>query len=373
MTPKHKVALLFGGRSAEHEVSCLSAASVHASLDSRRYEILSVGIDKRGGWHVLPAPPVARPGATELPTVPTDVGADVALSSEPGSRELVRRDGTSERVDLVFPVLHGPFGEDGTIQGLLELAGIPYVGAGVLASAVGMDKAMQKALFVSDGLPVLRHQVVLQHGWREDPEAIFAEVESFGYPVFVKPANLGSSVGITKVKAPGDLEPALDEAFAHGPKALVEEAAEGAREIEVGVLGNDDPVASVPGEIITAGQFYDYRSKYLGEGSRLVIPASLSAEVTERVQQLAVAAFRSIDCAGMARVDFFYREPDEVLVNEINTIPGFTSVSMYPLLWEASGLSNQDLVDRLIQLALNRHERAPRRPPEPLEGDEPSG
>lgn len=357
MTPRQRVALLFGGRSAEHEVSCLSAASVYSAIDPDRYEVVCVGIDKQGGWHLVAAPPSVEAGAAELPSVAPDATSAVALCREPGSSELVGPSGKHEHVDVVFPVLHGPYGEDGTIQGLLELSGIPYVGAGVLASAVGMDKAVQKALFASDGLPVLRHRVVAEPGWREDPEAVLAEVEAFGYPVFVKPANLGSSVGISKVKAPGDLGSALDEAFVHGPKALVEEEAEGAREIECGVLGNDDPVASLPGEIIPSGEFYDYRSKYLGEGSRLVIPAPLTPEVTERIQQLAVAAFRSIDCAGMARVDFFYREPEDVIVNEINTIPGFTSVSMYPLLWEASGLAYPELVDRLIRLALERHER----------------
>lgn len=356
MTPKKRVALLFGGRSAEHEVSCLSAAAVYEALGDG-YDVVSVGIDKRGVWHLLPAPPAVPSGGKELPSVAADAGPEVALSLDPRSQGLIGERGTRQRVDVAFPVLHGTHGEDGTIQGLFELAGIPYVGAGVLASAVGMDKAMQKALFVFDGLPVLRHTVVLWPGWREDPEAVLVEIESFGYPVFVKPANLGSSVGISKVKAPGDLGPALDEAFNHGPKALVEEAAEGAREIEVGVLGNDDPVASVPGEIIPTGEFYDYRSKYLGEGSRLVIPAPLTTDVTERVQQFAIAAFRSIDCAGMARVDFFYREPNEVIVNEINTIPGFTKVSMYPMLWEASGVSNSALVHRLVQLALGRHGR----------------
>jgi D-alanine-D-alanine ligase len=358
MTPRQRVALLFGGRSAEHEVSCLSATSVFAAIDPDQYEVVCVGIDKQGSWHLVPAPPSVEAGAVELPSVAPDDSSAVALSWEPGSSELVRQSGEHEHVDVVFSLLHGPNGEDGTIQGLLELGGIPYVGAGVLASALGMDKAVQKALFASDGLPVLSHRVVAEPGWREDPEAVLAEVEAFGYPVFVKPANLGSSVGISKVKAPGDLGPALDEAFAHGPKALVEEEAEGAREIECGVLGNEDPVASVPGEIVPTGEFYDYRSKYLGEGSRLLIPAPLAADVTERIQQLAVAAFRSIDCAGMARVDFFYREPDDVIINEINTIPGFTSVSMYPLLWEASGLAFPHLVDRLIRLALERHRRA---------------
>jgi D-alanine-D-alanine ligase len=371
MTPKQRVALLFGGRSAEHEVSCLSAASVHAAIDTDRYEVISVGIDKRGGWHVLPAPPAPKPGNNELPEVDSE-GAEVALSGNPGSPELIRKNGEREPVDVVFPVLHGPYGEDGTIQGLLEFADIPYVGAGVLASAVGMDKAVQKALFVSERLPVLRHQVVMEQGWREDPEAVLAAVEALGYPVFVKPANLGSSVGISKVKAPGDLGSALEVAFGHGPKAMVEEAAEGAREIECAVLGNDDPVASVPGEIIPTGEFYDYRSKYLEERTRLVIPAPLSADVTERIQQLAVAAFRAIDCAGMARVDFFYREPDDVIVNELNTIPGFTSVSMYPKMWEASGLPYRGLVDRLIQLGLERHGRRSRAIQRPPGAEEPA-
>jgi D-alanine-D-alanine ligase len=357
MTPRPRVALLFGGRSAEHEVSCLSAASVYAAIDHDRYDVLCVGIDKKGIWHLVPEPPTADPEARRLPSVAADMDTAVTLSTEAGSAELVNRSGDGAAIDVVFPVLHGPHGEDGTIQGLLELAGIPYVGAGVLASALGMDKAVQKALFMSEGLPVLTHRIVVESGWREDPEATLAEVEALGYPVFVKPANLGSSVGISKVKAPGDLGPALDEAFSHGRKAVVEEAAEGAREIECGVLGNEDPVASVPGEIFPAGEFYDYRSKYLGEGSKLVIPAPLSPDITERIQQLAVAAFRSIDCAGLARVDFFYRDPDQVIVNEINTIPGFTSVSMYPRLWEASGLAYPDLIDRLIRLALERHRR----------------
>jgi D-alanine-D-alanine ligase len=355
MTPKQRVALLFGGRSAEHEVSCVSAASVHAALDPDRYEVISVGIDKRGRWHLLPGPPAVDPGAGHLPSVEPDPSTEVALNAEPGSWDLAGSGGKGERIDVVFPVLHGPHGEDGTVQGLLELAGIPYVGAGVLSSAVGMDKAMQKVLFRDAELPLLRHEVVLEPEWREDSEVVFSWVEACGYPVFVKPANLGSSVGISKVKAPGDLGPALDEAYTHGRKALVEEAAEGAREIECGVLGNEDPVASVPGEIIPTGEFYDYRSKYLEEGSRLLVPAPLPADVAERVQQFAVAAFRAIDCAGMARVDFFYREPDDVIINEINTIPGFTTVSMFPMMWQASGLSFSQLVDRLVELALERH------------------
>jgi D-alanine-D-alanine ligase len=360
MTRKLRVALLFGGRSAEHEVSCLSAASVLAALDPAEYEPVLVGIDKDGRWHLLPGPPEEL-GASHLPSVSGNSGMAVTLTPEPDSLYLLREDGERETIDVAFPVLHGPFGEDGTIQGLLELAGIPYVGAGVLASAVGMDKAAQKVLLRAAELPILNYEVVLERDWRDDADAVFARVEALGYPLFVKPANLGSSIGISKVKAPGDLEGSLDQAFRYGRKALVEEAAERAREIECAVLGNEDPVASVPGEILPMGEFYDYRSKYLEEGTRLDVPARLPGEVTERVQQLAVAAFRAIDCAGMARVDFFYREPDTVTVNEINTIPGFTSVSMYPRLWEASGLPYPGLLTRLIELAQERHRAETRR------------
>ncbi len=350
-----RVLLVFGGRSAEHEVSVVSARSVAEALDPDRYDVVSVGIDKEGRWHLLPEPPaLPSGGADALPSVSAASGSEVTLARDPGATELVSETGERAAVDVVFPVLHGPFGEDGTIQGMLELAGIPYVGAGVLASAVGMDKAVQKVLFRAAGLPVVRHEVVHEREWREDPDAVFARAEALGFPVFVKPATLGSSVGISKVKAAADLEPAVEAAFAHGRKVLVEEAIEGAREIECAVLGNDDPVASVAGEIIPAAEFYDYRAKYLDDSTRLEVPARVPPEVLEEVQRLSVAAFRAIDGAGMARVDFFYREPD-VIVNEINTIPGFTRVSMYPKLWEASGLPYRELVDRLVQLALERH------------------
>jgi D-alanine-D-alanine ligase len=352
-----RVLVVFGGRSAEHEVSVASSRSVIDALDRERYEVVCLGIDREGRWHLLPGPPEVPAGASgELAAVeaPSGSDADVVLD-EPSTRALVRRTGERQPFDVVFPVLHGPFGEDGTIQGLLEMAGIPYVGAGVLASAVGMDKAVQKTLFRAAGLPVVRHEVVHERDWREDPEAVTARAEALGTPMFVKPVNLGSSVGITKLKSVADLDGAMEVAFRHGRKALIEEAAEGAREIECSVLGNDDPVASVPGEIVPAAEFYDYRAKYLEEGSRLDAPADLPPEITEEVQRMAVAAFRAIDAAGMARVDFFFREPDEVIVNEINTIPGFTDISMYPRLWEASGLSYRELVDRLVQLALERH------------------
>jgi D-alanine-D-alanine ligase len=285
----------------------------------------------------------------------------VALSREPGDAALVGDDGSRREIDVVFPVLHGPYGEDGAIQGMLELAGVPYVGAGVLASAVGMDKAVQKVLFVAADLPVVPHEVVLEREWEEDREAVEARGAGLGLPLFVKPATLGSSVGISKVKRLDELAPALEEALSYSRKALIERSMEGFREIECAVLGNDDPVASVPGEVIPPGEFYDYRAKYLEEGTMLEVPARLPQVVTEEVQRMAVAAFRAIDASGMARVDFFYREPDELVVNEINTIPGFTTVSMYPKMWEASGMSYPDLVDRLVELAIERHEKERKR------------
>ncbi len=358
MTSKVRVAVVFGGRSAEHEVSVVSARSVIRALDPDRYDVVAVGIDKEGRWHLMAGVPELAAGSTEqLPSVAIDAGGEVALAREPGSRELVTEAGDREPFDVVFPVLHGPFGEDGTIQGLLELAGIPYVGAGVLASAVGMDKAVQKTLFRAAGLRVAPHVVVHDRDWRDDPDAVDAQAADLGYPVFVKPAHLGSSVGITKVHESEHLERALEEAFGYGRKALVERSMEDAREIELSVLGNDEPVASVAGEIIPKGhEFYDYEAKYLDEhGAQLVIPADVSPETLEEAQRIAVAAFRAIDAAGMARVDLFLLPSGDLAVNEINTIPGFTHISMYPKLWEASGLSYRELVDRLVDLALERH------------------
>jgi D-alanine-D-alanine ligase len=308
--------------------------------------------------------------------VGAEAGPEVQLSRDPGDLALVAEGGARREIDVVFPVLHGPFGEDGTIQGMLELAGVPYVGAGVLASAVGMDKAVQKALFAAAGLPVVRHEVVHERDWEEDREGVEARAASLGLPVFVKPATLGSSVGITKVRRPQDLAGAVEGALSYARKVLVEAAMEGAREIECAVLGNDDPVASVPGEVVPAGEFYDYRAKYLEEGTRLEVPADLPPEVAEEVQRLAVAAFRAVDCAGMARVDFFL-SGDRLTVNEINTIPGFTEVSMYPRMWEASGLPLPDLVDRLLDLAIERHQKERKRGraleggPDPREGPAP--
>jgi D-alanine-D-alanine ligase len=356
---KVRVLLVFGGRSAEHEVSVVSAHSVTVALDPERYDVVTVGIDKEGRWHLLPGPPALPEGAAgELPAVPGGAGSEVALAGEPGGHELVTQEGERRAFDVVFPVLHGSFGEDGTIQGLLDLAGIPYVGAGVLASAVGMDKAVQKVLFRAAGLEVTPHVVIHEREWRDDPEAVEAAAADLGYPVFVKPAALGSSVGVTKVHEAEYLAPAVEAALRHGRKVLVERSMEGARELEISVLGNDDPVASVAGEIVPKGhEFYDYEAKYLDEdGAQLLIPADIPPETLEEAQRMAVAAFRAIDAAGMARVDLFLVPPGRLVVNEINTIPGFTTISMYPKLWEASGLPYRELVDRLIELALERHE-----------------
>jgi D-alanine-D-alanine ligase len=356
---RRRVAVILGGRSAEHEISVASARPVIDALERSGHEVVPIGIDRAGRWHRLRALPAGTPG--ELPGVSADPDARIQLSREPGDAALVADDGSRIDIDVVFPMLHGPFGEDGTIQGMLELAGVPYVGAGVLASAVGMDKAVQKVLFVAAGLPVVPHEVVHEREWEADREEVEGRVRGLGLPVFVKPAALGSSVGITKVKAWEDLAAAMEEALSFGRKVVVEASAEGAREIECAVLGNDDPVASVPGEIVPGAEFYDYRAKYLDEGSKLEVPARLTGGLTEEIQRMAVAAFRAIDAAGMARVDFFVRGPDDVAVNEINTIPGFTPVSMYPRMWEASGLSYPDLVDRLVELAIERHRQEQKR------------
>jgi len=364
---RRRVVILFGGRSAEHEVSCVSARSVIEALDPERYEAVPIGIDREGNWHRLPGGPRALTAGPEsaLPEVRSTSGHDVALDRRPGAGAVVAPDGTREEIDVVFPVLHGPYGEDGSMQGMLEIAGLPYVGGGVLASALGMDKAVQKTVFAASGLPVVPWEVVHEREWEEGPDDVRARAERLGYPLFSKPATLGSSVGVHKLHGPGELRAALEDAFRYARKGLLERSVEGAREIECAVLGNDDPIASVAGEIVPAGEFYDYRSKYLEEGSRLLIPAELPPGVLEDVQRMAIAAFRVIDGAGMARVDFFLRTlPDdriELFVNEINTIPGFTGISMYPKLWEASGLPYPELIDRLIELAIERHDRERKR------------
>ena len=336
-----RIVVLFGGRSGEHEVSIRSAASVIQALDRSQYEIIPVAITKQGKW-LSPAE-----SARLLPshTVgPLSTRTAIALSQQPGA---------ATGLDVVFPVLHGTFGEDGTVQGFLELADLPYVGAGVLGSAVAMDKDVMKRLFRERGLPTVDHLAVPR---RERHEHTARFEERFGYPMFVKPANLGSSVGITKVHDRAELTQALDLAAQHDSKIIVEPAIDG-REIECAVLGNDQPEASVPGEVIPGGEFYDYQAKYIDDTSELVIPAALNADQTSEIRRLAVAAFQAVECTGLARVDFFLENASgRILLNELNTMPGFTSISMYPKLWEASGVPYSKLVDRLVKLALERQE-----------------
>ena len=357
MNGRTRVLVLFGGRSAEHEISCISARSVMDALDPERFEVIPVGITREGRWQVMAGPPALPVETGRMPEVIEGSGTSVELSAHGATREVVGADGSRASVDVVFPVLHGPMGEDGAVQGMLELADAPYVGAGVLGSAVGMDKAVQKVLFAAAGLPVVPSEMVREPEWQEDPEGVGARAAALGYPVFVKPATLGSSVGITKVHEPAELDAAMAESFRYARKAVVERGIEDAREIECAVLGNDDPVASVCGEIVPKGhEFYDYASKYLdADGAQLLIPADLPAGTAQRIQQMAVSAFRAIECWGMARVDFFVRD-EQLWVNEVNTIPGFTSISMYPKLWEASGLPYRELIERLIELAVERHD-----------------
>ncbi len=347
MAKRLEIALLFGGRSGEHEVSLRSAASVARAL-RERYDVRHVLIDKAGRWLLQSE---AEPGPSG--------GTRVFLAPTPDDEGRLRRlaDGTEiARPDVYFPMLHGTFGEDGTIQGLFELAAVPYVGAGVAASAAAMDKEMMKALFAHAGLPQGPWRVL--RGRDAATEAQF--LRELGLPVFVKPANLGSSVAVSKVKSAADLDPALDAAFAYDRKVLLE-AAIAARELEVSVLGNDRPEASLPGEIVPDREFYDYDSKYSAESrTELVLPARLSPAATEEIRDLAMAAFRAVGARGYARVDFFLEKPTgRLLLNEINTIPGFTSISMFPKLWEQSGLPFPDLVARLVELGLEHHrERA---------------
>ena len=354
---RRRVVVLFGGRSSEHEISCLSARSVIDALEGDDVEVVPIGIARDGRWFLLPGPPALPSESGRMPEVVADMAALARLAGDDGTPALVLADGSRSAVDVVFPVLHGPRGEDGAIQGLLEVAGVPYVGAGVLGSALGMDKAMQKALWSAAGLPVVRYLVVGEPDWSDDQEGVLTRASDLGFPLFTKPASLGSSVGITKVSEAAGLPAAIATAFRFERKIVIEQGIDPVREIEVAVLGNDDPVASVCGEIVPEGHaFYDYEAKYLDEhGARLVIPAPLEPALASRVQQLAVTAFTTIACAGMARVDCFVQD-DTVWLNEINTIPGFTSISMYPKLWEASGLPYPDLVTKLLDLAVERFE-----------------
>jgi D-alanine-D-alanine ligase len=344
--PRTRLAILYGGRSAEHQVSVVSARSVMEALDPDRFEVVPIAITRAGAWLLPDRSPLeltASDGA--LPEVEA-AGTELAVRPEQGVGG----------VDVVFPILHGPFGEDGTVQGLFELADLPYVGSGVLASALAMDKAMAKVVLAQAGLPQAPYLVVPERDWRADPDRVAAEVEGrLAYPVFTKPARLGSSIGISKVKIPDGLAAGLADAFAHDTKALVEQGVV-ARELECGVLGNDDPEASVVGEVVPGHEFYDFEAKYLDESLKLEIPAPVPGAVRDRVRELSLRAFQALDCEGFARVDFFYEEATgRVLLNEVNTIPGFTPKSMFPMLWGASGLSYPDLVARLVDLAVERH------------------
>jgi D-alanine-D-alanine ligase len=347
-----RIGVLHGGRSGEHEVSIASAAAVFANLDRTRYEPVAIRIEKDGRWRLLDRPPSAASAADVIDQMreagSTRGGRDIVMPARPGDDTLLLRDDTGSVVtglglDVIFPVLHGPYGEDGTVQGLLDLADVPYVGCGVLASAAGMDKDVMKVLFQARGLRVTPWVVVRRHKWLADRNAIMEHIsQTLTYPLFVKPANLGSSVGISKVASQGALGAAIDLAASFDPKVVVE-------------LGNTEPEASVPGEIVPAGEFYDYNAKYLDSGSKTVIPAPISTTVADEVRRQSIIAFDAIEGSGLARVDFLLSASDELFINEINTMPGFTTISMYSKLWEASGVSYPSLIDRLIALAIERH------------------
>lgn len=391
MAKKIRVGILFGGRSGEHEISLLSAASVFKAIDQNRYEVVPIGITKQGRWvtsadaeRLLTGKPLEperqlRAGDPEttaaaavlqtgeavvVPPEPHKPGSGMTpFQTEAPTRRAADR---AINVDVIFPVLHGTFGEDGTVQGLLELAEIPYVGAGVLGSAAGMDKDIMKSLFRAAGLPIVKHVTILRSELESYSQKTQKTIErSLKYPVFVKPANLGSSVGISKVHERKELGPALAEAARFDRKIVVEQGVGGkngkAREIECAVLGNDQPEASVAGEIVPSAEFYDYSAKYLDEGSQLIIPAKLTKSETKKVQELAIGAFRAVDCSGLGRVDFLMDPKSrKIYLNEINTMPGFTSISMYPKLWAASGVPYPELIDRLIRLGIERHEEKKR-------------
>lgn len=380
---KLRVGVLFGGRSGEHEISLLSAASVLQAIDQDKYEVVPIGITKSGQW-VSPAQAekllrgeslpeetgrhlrAGDPGATASAAVLAK-GEAVIVPPVPDSDSLVPFESKARaadhgiNVDVIFPVLHGTFGEDGTIQGLLELADIPYVGAGVLGSAASMDKEIMKRLFTAAGLPIVKHVTILRNQWEENQGKTVRAIESkLKYPLFAKPANLGSSVGISKAHNRKELAPAIELAAGYDRKIVIEQGVGGnkgkARELECSVLGNDEPKASVVGEIVPAAEFYDYSAKYLDEGSQLIIPAKITKKQIKEVQEMAIRAFQAVDCSGLARVDFLMDpKSGKIYLNEINTMPGFTSISMYPKLWAASGLGYSQLIDRLLQLALQRH------------------
>jgi D-alanine-D-alanine ligase len=351
---KIKLALVYGGRSAEHEVSLRSARSIFEAMDRERYDVLPLLINAQGAWYKRPAQSMSFD-----PDPLLDEADRVVLSHDPGfgGLLLLNSETRAERIeiDVVFPVLHGTYGEDGTLQGLLELADVPYVGCGVLASAVGMDKVLMKAAFKDADLLVGPFSWFLRSEWREDSQEILRQLGDRPFPLFVKPANLGSSVGITRAHNLSELEAAIEHAASFDRKILVEDEIQG-RELEVSVLGNDASMASVPGEIISHSEFYDYEEKYLKDSAELRIPAELSPETIERAQSVALASFKAVDGSGLGRIDMFLTPDERLVVNEINTLPGFTSISMYPKLWGETGISYAELIDRLVDLALQRYE-----------------
>lgn len=359
---KIRVGLLFGGKSGEHEVSLTSAQNVIAALNPTKYDIVPIGISKTGRWLTNPnvlaqlKAAAALPPKLAGPPEPTAIETSQNLVTFLDS-SLMSTASHGQPLDVIFPVLHGPLGEDGTVQGFLELADIPYVGCGVTGSAVAMDKAVAKDIFQTHGIPIVPHRVILRRTWQKEPEAIIQQLEQhLPYPMFAKPANLGSSVGITKAKNRTELAASLNEAARYDRKIVVEQGVN-AREIEVSILGNDAPQASIPGEVIPSRDFYSYAAKYIDDSSELLIPAPLTAAQTDQIQTIAIAAFQALDCAGLARVDFLMdKETDEIFLNEINTMPGFTAISMYPKLWAATGLSYPELVDKLIELAFERYQ-----------------
>lgn len=368
-----RIGVVYGGRSGEHEVSLASAASIFANLDRGRYDPVPIRISRDGRWSVPDHPPAAASAAETIGRARAAKragreGREVHPVARPGHDTLLVVDrGPSAQggrmladtliLDVIFPIVHGPCGEDGTLQGLLELADIPYVGAGVAGAATGMDKALMKALFASAGLPMVKHETVLRRSWRNGRDAVLSDLTArLRYPLFVKPANLGSSVGISRAADRESLAAGVDLAAGFDRKIVVEEGVAPCREIECAVLGNDEPRASAPGEIIPSGEFYDYAAKYLDEGSSTIVPADLAPHEADEVRRLSIAAFRAIDCAGMARVDFLLDRAGRLFVNEINTHPGFTTISMFAKLWEASGVGYPALLDRLITLAVERRE-----------------
>ncbi len=362
---KLKVGVIFGGRSGEHEVSLVSANSIMKALNPDKYEVIPVGITRQGSWMVGVKPDaMLEYSKTRAGGCLTFAGANsgkASLNCDPSNKGLMlldqQKSGEQVKIDVLFPIIHGTYGEDGTLQGMLELADLPYVGCGVLASAVGMDKTFSKKLFHEAGIAIAPYREFLRSAWRKDRERVIEAIEnSLGYPCFIKPVNSGSSVGISKVKNRDSLVEAMDLAARYDRKILVEAHIDG-REIEVSVLGNDEPIASLPGEIVPCNEFYDYTAKYVDDRSELKIPADLPAEMIATIRETAIKAYRALDCAGMARVDFFLeRKTGRLVINEINTIPGFTSISMYPKLWEATGISYPELVDKLVELAIERYQ-----------------